>query len=271
MDFGLAGKVAIVTGGTANIGRAIALDLASEGARVVIVGRDEAAGARVVARALERGAEAAIFVAADMLDHEAPRRILAAAEELGPVLVLVNNVGGNVAAGVFIDSDPESWAGDVDLNFMTTLRMTHAVLPGMRERGAGRIVNMGSTAGLVGDYMLPVYSAAKAAVHGFTRILAKEVGEYGITVNCVAPYGTMAEDPEAFSAGSRFNPETGFIANTLMKTDPANAHKRGRQGVLKRPIARPEEVSAAVLWLASDRAAGFVTGQVIQIDGGTLL
>ncbi len=271
MDLGLAGKVAIVTGGTANIGRATVLALAAEGAKVVIAGRDAAAGERIVEQARELGAAEAVFVAAEMTDSASPAKILAAAEALGPVLVLVNNVGGNVGSGLFIDSDPETWLPDIDLNFGTTLRMTHAVLPGMRVRGGGRIVNVGSTAGLVGDYMLPVYSAAKAAVHGFTKVLAKEVGEHGITVNCVAPYGTMSEDPAAFSSGSRWNPETGFLARAFRSEDPSVLSKRARRGVLARSLARPEEVAAAILYLASDQAAGFVTGQVLQVEGGTLL
>jgi len=155
---------------------------------------------------------------------------------------------------------------------MTTLRMTHAVLKGMTARGAGRIINIGSTAGLVGDYMLPVYSAAKGAVHGFTRVLAKEVGQRGITVNCVAPYGTIADDPEAFSRGSRFNRDTGFYATTTLfhNLDEAENAKRRRTGVLARSIAKPEEVASAVVYLASERA-GFVTGQIFQVDGGSLL
>jgi 2-hydroxycyclohexanecarboxyl-CoA dehydrogenase len=270
MDLGLSGKVGIVTGATANIGRAVALELAAESARVVAVGRDEVAGAALVALAKERGAVDAIFIAADMLDPDSPGRILDAAAALGPVEILINNVGGNAAAGHFAKSDPETWEADLDITLKTTLRMTRAVLPVMIERKVGRIVNIGSTAGIVGDYNLPLYSTAKAAVHGFTKILAKEVGQHGITVNCVAPYATMARDPAAFSAGSRFNPDRKFFQTLFAEATPEDAAKRPRKTVLPAPMAVPEDISGLVVFLASARAS-FITGQVYAVDGGSLL
>lgn len=270
MDLGLAGKVVLVTGATANIGRAIALDFAAERVRLIATGRDEAAGRALVGQARRLGAEDVRFVAADLLDPDTPARLLAEADAAGGIDVLVNNVGGNTAVGLFADSDPASWLADLDITLMTTLRMTHTALPGMIARKRGRIVNIGSTAGIVGDYMLPVYSAAKAAVHGFTKVLAKEVGQHGITVNCVAPYATMASDPAAFSSGSRFHPEQGFFTHAFGQADPSEVAKLQRSGPLGRTVATPEEVAFATLYLASDRAS-FVTGQIIHVDGGTLL
>ncbi|MBU6267169.1 MAG: SDR family oxidoreductase [Sphingomonadales bacterium] len=270
MDLGLAGKVVIVTGATANIGRGIALEFAREGAKVVIVGRDAAAGAKVVAKALALGAAAAVFAQADLLDPAAPAAILAAAAPLGPVDVLVNGLGGNVDQGLFADSDPAKWAGDIDLNFGTVLRMTHAVLPQMIERKAGAIVNIGSTAGLVGDLGLPVYSAMKGAVHSLTVVLAKELGKHNIRVNCVAPWATFARDPEAFSSGSRFNPETGFFVHNHIDLSDDEKALRQRPTFVGRPFATPEEVAALVVWVASTRAS-YTTGSVWSVDGGCLM
>ncbi len=184
--------------------------------------------------------------------------------------VLVNGVGGNVDRGLFVDSDPDKWAGDMDLNFGTLLRMTRAVLPGMVARKSGSVIKFGSTAGLVGDYMLPVYSAMKGAVHSFTTVLAKEVGQHGVRVNAVAPYATFAKDPSAFSSGSRFHPESGFFSGQAPELSDYDRSMRQRRPVVGRPFAVPEEISGLVLYMASERA-GFVTGQVWSVDGGSLL
>jgi 2-hydroxycyclohexanecarboxyl-CoA dehydrogenase len=270
MDFGLNGKVVIVTGATANIGRAIALDFAAEGAKVVIVGRDEEAASRCVELARSRGAADAIFVKADMLDPASAAGIFARAEELGPVDILVNNMGGGASVGLFVASDPQAWQADIDRSLMTNLRMTHVVLPGMIARKYGRIINIGSASALGGQYAMSLYSAAKGAVHSFTQALAREVGEYNITVNCVAPHGTMSSDPEAFSTGSNFHPQLGTRRTMQAQFTPEQNAKRRRPGLLPRQIAEPEEVSAAVIWLASARGA-FVTGKILSIDGGALL
>jgi NAD(P)-dependent dehydrogenase (short-subunit alcohol dehydrogenase family) len=271
MDLGFSGKTVVITGATANIGRAIALEMAKEGAKVLAVGRDRDAGARVVSDAKARGAAAAEFVAVDLLDADAGETIRqATAKVFGPVDVLVNNVGGNFTIGAFAESDPEMWIKDIDITFMSVLRVTRAILPDMIARKCGNIVNMGSTAGLVGDSLLSVYSASKGAVHSFTKVLAKEVGRHNVRVNCVVPYATLPTTASDFSKGSRFHPETGFFTKALAGIEPADLKQMERHGPLARNIARAEEIAAAVLYVASDRA-GFVTGQLLTVDGGTLL
>lgn len=278
MDTGLAGKSVIVTGGNGNIGRGITLAFAEEGARITIAARDEAAGRRTERRALELGAERVLWVRTDVLDpDQVERMVQRTVEEFGQVDVLVNNVGGHVDAQPFWKTTREQCQREIDLTLTSTLDCTRAVLPGMIERRYGRIVNIGSTSGLIGDTWLAGYSAAKGAVHSFTKVLAKEVGRYGITVNAVAPRGTSPENPEEeLSAGSRWQPETGlreardaaFVAAGVVpdsqRTKTVVAEALGRDRL------RPVEVGKAAVFLAADSSC-FITGQIFVIDGGLML
>ncbi|HVV31366.1 MAG TPA: SDR family NAD(P)-dependent oxidoreductase [Mycobacteriales bacterium] len=271
MDTGLAGKVAVVTGATANIGRGVALAFADEGARVVVVGRDKAAGERVAELARGRGAADVLWCRTDVtVEDEVTQMVATVLDAYGQIDVLVNNVGGNINVTPFVSSTPQEWRFDLDVNLMSTLYCTHRVLPHMLERGQGRIVNIGSMSALIGDRFMAVYSAAKGGVHAFTRVLALEVGKSGVTVNAVAPYGTLPEDWEnETSSGSRFHPQTGLFALAIANQATEVTGIR-RDTALARENAKPSEIGAAVVYLASDQAA-FVTGQVLQVDGGVQL
>lgn len=268
MITGLENKVVVVTGATANIGRGIALAFAGEGARVVVSGRDNEAGELVAKLAREAGAAAAIWQRADVtVEADVAALISRAIAEFGQIDVLVNNVGGNSAVTPFVNSTPQQWREDIEINLMSTLYGTHAALPHMLERGRGRIINIGSTAGIIGDRLMAIYSAAKGGVHMFTKVLALELGESGITVNAIAPYNTRSEDPTSdMSSGSRIHPETGVFARSRA-ADPAALKSVLRKTALVRQQARPYEIGAAAVYLASEQAA-FVTGEVLKVDGG---
>jgi 2-hydroxycyclohexanecarboxyl-CoA dehydrogenase len=198
-------------------------------------------------------------------------------EEFGAVDVLVNNVGGHVDAQPFWKTTREQCQREIDLTLTSTLDCTRAVLPGMIDRRSGRIVNIGSTSGIIGDTWLSPYSAAKGAVHTFTKVLAKEVGRYGITVNTVAPRGTSPEDPaEELSAGSRWQPGTGLreardAAFAAVGVVPDSQRtKTVVAAALGRDRLRPAEVGSAAVFLAAESSC-FITGQTLVIDGGMLL
>ncbi|ABW12692.1 short-chain dehydrogenase/reductase SDR [Parafrankia sp. EAN1pec] len=271
METGLNGRTVLITGGSANIGRGIALAFAAEGSNVVVVGRDEAQGRRVCDAVLERGAGQVLWWAAAVTDRAQVGAMVAATHErFGALDVLVNNAGGNAEFAEFVNSDPTVWEKDISLNIASTLNCTHAALPGMIERGCGRVINIGSTSAILGDPLMAVYSAMKGAVHAFTRVLAREVGKQGITVNAIAPYATMPLDYEQeVNSGSRWHPD-GIVARLAATRSTEELRLMSRRTVLDRQFAFPAEIGAAAVYLASDGAA-FVTGQVLAVDGGTQL
>ena len=232
-----------MTGGASGIGAATARRLAAEGARVWVADID-LAGAQRVAGEIDGAA-----VEMDVADVASVR---AAVVEAGDLDVLVNTAGTDRFA-FFVTTDEALWDFVLSVNRRGTIAVTHAVLGSMQQRGRGAIVNVASEAGRVGSQGSVVYSAAKAGVIGFTRAVARESSRFGVRVNAVAPgpidTPLLNAAPEQYGdIGERL--KQGMIAATSM-----------------RRIGQPEEVAAAIAFLASDDAS-FVTGQTINVSGG---
>jgi 2-hydroxycyclohexanecarboxyl-CoA dehydrogenase len=238
----LEGRKALVTGGAGGIGAAIARRLAAEGAEVWI-GDVNDAGAGEVAD--EIGAEAI------RLDVTDPASARAAVASSGTLDVLVNNAGTD-EFGFFAETEPELWDRLIAVNLKGVLACTHAALPGMREAGYGRIVNIASEAGRVGSKGSAVYSAAKGGVIAFTKVIAREYARYGITANAIAP-GPI-ETPLLMGA-KRF----GEVGERIIETM--------RNATQLRRLGRPDEVAAAVAFLAAEESS-YVTGETLGVSGG---
>lgn len=260
MDLGLAGKSVIVTGGGSNIGRAIALGFAREGANVVIGDIDEGQALKVASEAeASRPAGRAIVVMADVVNpQEVEALVERAIGEFGQVHVLVNNVGW-VLDRLFLEQAREEWQRLVNINLWSVINCVHAVLPHMVEQGYGHIVSIGSEAGRMGEYREAVYGACKAGTIGLSKALAREVGRYGITLNVVCPALTVPESEEEFGEQSMWKVAAPFFG--------PEAREKASQRYPLRRLGTAEEVANAVLFLASD-AASFITGQTLSVSGG---
>jgi 2-hydroxycyclohexanecarboxyl-CoA dehydrogenase len=246
MDLGLRDKVAVVTGAGSGIGRAIALSLAAEGARVVATDLKGETAEATAAEAAKQGVEA-IGLALDVTDYaQAQAMVQQVLQRFSRVDVLVNCAGA-WRVNLFVDSQPEDWALEVNVCFMGTVHCTRAVLDTMIAQQGGKIVNISSDAGRVGEVRQPVYSGAKAAILGFSKAVAKEVGRYNIHVNCVCPGFTKTP-----ATTERLDPET---EARIVRLYPL------------RKLGLPEDVAKVVTFLASD-GASHVTGQTISVSGG---
>jgi 2-hydroxycyclohexanecarboxyl-CoA dehydrogenase len=243
----LEGRIALVTGGAGGIGSATCRRLAAEGATVAVTDLELAAAEALAAEIGGRGYEL------DVRSVESVRAAVEAAErDLGPLDVVVNNAGYD-EFGFFVHTDEAMWDRVLAVNLRGVIAVTHAVLPGMQQRGGGRIVNVASEAGRLGSPGSGVYSAAKAGVIGLTKAVAGESARYGVTCNAVAP-GPI-ETPLLMSAPEEFA-EVGerIVSNMIGKT------------ALRR-LGQPEEVAATIAFLASDDAS-YVTGQTLGVSGG---
>jgi 3-oxoacyl-[acyl-carrier protein] reductase len=257
VELGLGGRVCLVTGSTSGIGLEVARLLAAEGARVAVSGRDPG---RVETARASAGAE--LGVAADMMEADAPASLVAATEEtLGSVGCLVNNVGGAYQIA-FDELTDRHWDEMWQLNVMSYVRTIRAVLPSMRARGGGVIVNVSSTAGKRPSTGMPNYSVTKAAVLSLSRLVADLYSGDGIRCNAVTP-GPTATDA--------------WLGEGGLADQQASRSDKTREEVLRavgagRPLGRlaePEEIASVVVFLCSDRSS-YVTGAAWSADGGTV-
>jgi 2-hydroxycyclohexanecarboxyl-CoA dehydrogenase len=248
----MSNRVALVTGGAQGIGAGIAQTLGEQKFRVAIADLNLHL-ARATAEEITAAGGRAVAVQADITDTASVQAaVKAVTEELGPVEVVVNNAGWDDFIR-FLDTDEEFWDRILDINFKGALRVIHAVVPGMIERGFGRVVNIGSDAGRVGSSLEAVYSGAKGGIIAFTKTLAREVATQGVTVNTVCP------GPTDTPALRRFADDSGQDAEKVLSGMV--------RAVPMRRLATPGDVAAAVAFFASD-AAGYITGQTLSVSGG---
>lgn len=245
----LDGKCALVTGASRGIGRAVALKLASEGAKVALNFAGNEAAANEVRQEIEAAGGQAILVKADVANEAAVQDMVQkTADAFGRIDILVNNAG-ITRDGLLARMKEEDWDAVLSTNLKGVFLTTKAVAKLMMKQRAGRIVNMASVVGVTGNAGQANYSAAKAGVIGFTKTIARELASRGVTVNAVAP---------------------GFIDTDMTSVLSDKAKEAALTGIPLGRMGTPEDVAAAVLFLASDQAS-YVTGQVLHVDGGMVM
>jgi 2-hydroxycyclohexanecarboxyl-CoA dehydrogenase len=243
----LNGKVAVVTGGAKGIGRAISVQLASDGVAVAVWDLD-GAGAQQTAALITKADGQAIACAVDAASAEGIAAAVARTRtELGPVTILVNNAGIS-GFEPFLDITEETWDRMMRVNLKGPFLCTQAVLPDMLAAGWGRIVNISSSSAQSGAARVAHYAASKGGLIGFTKALAVEFAARGITVNNVPP---------------------GFIDTPMLRSSPVDVDAAAAASPMKR-AGKPEDIAAACSYLVSE-AASYVTGQTISVNGGRYL
>lgn len=246
---GLTGRGALVTGAGAGIGEAVALRLAAEGVAVAVVDRDEQAASRVAAAIEGRGGRAAA-VQADVTNRDDVRRAVDTARSLTGCINIVINNAGVIAPAMFPKLDETKFRMVLDVHLMGTYAFSQEALPHIPTDGTGRIINSASAAGITGTIGQANYGAAKAAIIGLTKSLARELASSAITANVIAPLAATK-------------------MTEVVRTDPRFAEQSLARVPLKR-WAEPDEIAGSFAFLASDDA-GYITGQVLCVDGGLVI
>lgn len=244
-----AGKIALVTGAARGIGEAIALTLAREGADVVIVDVD-LEGAQRVAQEVEGLGRKTLAIQVDVSQRDDVQRLVSeVVSAFGTISILVNNAG-IIRRGTFLEHSPEDWDRVLSVNLGGTFNCTQEVVPLMIKQGGGKIINISSVVGKMGDLAsAPSYGTSKGAINTFTKSLARELAPYGINVNAVAPHAIETDMSREWSEEKR---------RQIVEAIP-----------MKR-LGKPQEVAEAVAFLASD-GANFITGQILDVNGGYLM
>jgi NAD(P)-dependent dehydrogenase (short-subunit alcohol dehydrogenase family) len=247
--FDLTGRVALVTGGSKGLGKAMARGLAEAGADVVISSRHENELAAALPEILDGTGRRGRFVVADMADRKDVARLAAeAGKAFGRIDILINNAGTNVPQPIDAVTD-DTWDHVVETNLTSVMALTRALVPGMKERRWGRVVHISSIMAYVSKEGRNVYSATKAALLGLARASALELGPFGVTVNCLAPGPFLTDLPLG-------------LLSEAERADWSKVTAVGRWG-------NPDELVGPVLLLASD-AGTYITGQTLVVDGGFL-
>ncbi len=243
MDLGIAGKLALVTGGARNLGKADALVLAQEGCAVAVVDLN-GDGAEETAREIVAKGGKAKGYACDIADRTQVAATVAQVEkDLGPVDILINNAAIVFTLAQLKDMKDEDWDLNINVNLTGTYNVTRAVFPGMRERRWGRVICMASVAGLMGGFGQTAYSTTKMGVIGFARSVALEGARYSVTANVIAP----------------------GIIGPMVKLSPM--YDRMVKRVAMQREGEPEDIAHAIAFLCSERAR-YITGAVLTITGG---
>jgi dehydrogenase/reductase SDR family protein 4 len=249
-EFSLKGKVALVTGGSRGIGRAIAIGLAGAGADIALASR-KLPDLEEVAKEIKELKRKSVAIAAHVGKIDEIKNLInKVKEEFGRIDILVNNAATNPTMDQAIDVDERAWDSIMNLNLKGLFFLSQAVARVMREKGGGKIINVASVAGITPD-VLPIYSISKAGVIMATKVMAQQWAQYNIRVNAIAPGLTKTRFSEALWGNKD------ILQGALL-------------GTPLRRVAEPDEMVGAVIFLASD-ASSYVTGQTVAVDGGATI